>query len=51
MDSAIVNACMWVKMDGVIVRDCMLVFGNMGERLVLASKTMEVVIHKYDLSA
>ena len=49
MDTAIVNACMWVKMDGTIARDCRLVFGNVGEQLVTANKTMEAIIDRYKI--
>ena len=48
MDTAIVNACMWVKMDGIIVRDCRLVFGNMGDHIITANKTMEAIIDRYN---
>ena len=46
LDSAIVNCCMWVKMDGSIVRDCRMVFGNMGDHLITASQTMEAVVQR-----
>ena len=44
--TAIVNCCMWVKMDGSIVRDCRMVFGNMGDHLITASQTMEAIVQK-----
>lgn len=48
MDPAIVNACMWVKMEGnnSIVRDIRLVFGNMGDSLVLANDTVNAIVNK-----
>ena len=46
LDSAIVNCCMWIKMDGSIVRDCRMVFGNMGDHLITASQTMEAIVQR-----
>ncbi len=44
MDAAIANACMWVKMDGLFVVDCKIVFGNMAaDNLVPAIKTMKAI--------
>ena len=34
-------------MDGITVRDCRLVFGNMGTHVVTASKTMEAICQRY----
>ena len=47
MDAAIANACMWVRMDGLVVADCKIVFGNMAaNHLVPAIKTMKAIVQR-----
>ena len=39
---------MWVKMEGgTVVKDCRLVFGNMGTTVVTANATMKAIIQRY----